>query len=593
MHKLLTTLALALWVTPALAVTTVTHCRSDTGLVSPSGGEFTLQSAVRLRGGEIVLKCPPGTRMTISRTMSITRPTTIDGGGTVTLDGEGARAAFVVNQGHAFGLSNITLTRMANPQSISISPTGNAVFSSGDVELNNVTVTQSHVPFVGRSFTIQNSEFRDNLGAVIWTSQGTITDSRFIGNQGAALSNWFRPGPASFTIERSQFERNQALLWNGTLSVKKSRFSRHQTPGAPDLSGAMVVMGDIDIAHTDFFSNEGENGGAIQLVAGTLKLRRTKFEDNRAAGTGGAIYIEKRTQHPLFGAVAGGSQVGISYSSFRRNASGKRGGALGVGTDNTAGRPVALSINTTLFAENQAGPTWTGGALYTDSAKLNAYRAIIVGNRAQDGSAIDTGPRPQAQLTLVNSLIARNRATRGAAIEANFVAFVNSTVAENEGAGVSVKEYWIEPGAPALRRLSLLNSLVSNNTRDNCFALIAGEFVNEGGNLQFPSAACGGDIAVADPQLDSYFMPSLISPARGIADLKTCMGDQVKARDLFNEVRPRGSVCAAGAVEGDLERHALRKLGRTHVLEVPEELRELKLRLDRWRGNQEQPQGKR
>jgi hypothetical protein len=181
-------------------------------------------------------------------------------------------------------------------------------------------------------------------------------------------------------------------------------------------------------------------------------------------------------------------------------------------------------------------------------------------------------------------LVSRNRAATGAAFAANFAEIVNATVTNNYGFGISPREYWPTAVSPTDRSIEVSNSLITQNSRDNCFSVAnAKEYINRGGNLQFPSRSCGSTIDAADPLLDSFFIPSPLSPARGAADIRVCLGDKIQARDLYNGVRPRGNTCASGAVEADIEQKALRKLHRTHQLEVPSELRPLKAMLERWR----------
>jgi hypothetical protein len=99
----------------------------------------------------------------------------------------------------------------------------------------------------------------------------------------------------------------------------------------------------------------------------------------------------------------------------------------------------------------------------------------------------------------------------------------------------------------------LINSIVVGNSGGNCASRDGVSFVDQGHNLQFPDASCAPTIAVADPKLDSLFVPGYFSPAFAAGDNSVCSAPPVGNRDVYGQPRPQGSVCTIGAVEGELQ----------------------------------------
>jgi hypothetical protein len=84
-----------------------------------------------------------------------------------------------------------------------------------------------------------------------------------------------------------------------------------------------------------------------------------------------------------------------------------------------------------------------------------------------------------------------------------------------------------------------------------------------GHNVQFPGGDCGGTIQVADPRLDTFYIPYPDSPLRLAADNTICLDNPVNARDVFGAARPEAAICTIGAVESTIEPHAIRALRRS------------------------------
>jgi hypothetical protein len=116
------------------------------------------------------------------------------------------------------------------------------------------------------------------------------------------------------------------------------------------------------------------------------------------------------------------------------------------------------------------------------------------------------------------------------------------------------------------RSIMLRNTILASNGKQNCMLFMGTrqdspsgaptkeELIDEGNNLEFPAASCATTIPVADPFLDTLYLPVVGSPAMGKGDNQTCLIGPVSARDVYGKRRPQGLACSIGAAEGDLEK---------------------------------------
>ena len=171
-----------------------------------------------------------------------------------------------------------------------------------------------------------------------------------------------------------------------------------------------VTLADTSIAtikNCEFFSNSAQYGGAIKSDSScTLRIERTKFEENRALkhGDGGAIYVGQ-SRGPV-------PELTITDCTFNRNTASSSGGAIQADTygklnviitgcsfsDNVAkynGGAISTSTNAQLkdcnFTNNQADEC--GGVymnnVYIDSKDIDVetmmiYRCRFVENTAKN-----------------------------------------------------------------------------------------------------------------------------------------------------------------------------------------------------------------
>jgi len=530
-------------------------------------GGAGLNLAHALEGGGVVqFYCPPGTVIAMHRLHTLGQAILIDGGDNVTLDAGGASAMFsTVGDSVPIGFRHIVLRNgRVGPGPI---VTNSLIQGEADLTLDSVQINSSETPILARSVTISDSKFIGNTGTVITTFIAVIKGSEFSNNDGPPLQQpQLRPGPWSrATIEGTHFNGNGPVYWDGTSEITGGTSFVNNGRGATK-GGALWIAGDATVEKTEFINNTAMSGGAIWLEIGSLHVRRGTFRGNRASENGGAIAIAPASPW------GGDASIRLTYSTFRQNTA-RDGGAIHLGRH--ADPAAHLVGDAVTFGGN--GADQSGGAIYAAHGSVKFSRALFVANRANDeGGAIFSGPMPEDKVRLGNALIVRNAAQSGGGFRASMIELVNSTVADNNGGGFSMRP--LSGLAPeASGELKLKNTIVVNNQTGNCGAIPDRmSFMDAGNNIQHPGTDCGPTLPSTDPALDSFYVPLTGSPARFAGDNDTCVQDElVHALDIYSYARPEGSRCTIGAVEGDLERHALRALRRPRDQPLAEPLRRL------------------
>jgi predicted outer membrane repeat protein len=364
----------------------------------------------------------------------------------------------------------------------------------------------------GTTTTITSTTFVDNAGATPLLASGTvsITAGSFVGTNVRS----FFSAPCQLTIDSVTFEGNaNGALWADCAS--------------------------ITITNSMFANNTGQGiGGAILLFSGAQQttLRADRFLGNTAPQGGGAIMLAPAT--------ADRSLV-IDHTAFTGNQSGGAGGAIDIPTPAVASARTTVALRHVSFSRNTAAGA--GGAIEGSGTEVEATQTVFADNQAKlHGGAVALVNAAPLHSVFANSLFIRNVAPTGSAYSADDADFINVTVDSNEGLAIESRA----PGPAAPIRLT--NTIVSNNPKRGCGA--AGppgrEFVDGGHNLQFPATDCGASIPVADPHLDTLYIPVPLSPPLGHGDLAVCMARPIGGRDVYGSARPSGGACAIGAAEG-------------------------------------------
>lgn len=506
-------------------------------------------AAALTNGGSITFSCgaAPHTIL-VTQAFDITaQETSIDGGGLITLQGQGSRIITHRTFGN-IGSSVLTLKNLTIAGGRAIGGGSTADEANGGAVRS---VFQAAQPQFKPALVVENVIFRDNDATLTAVPAG-LSAADYGG--GAIFSQG-----GSVTIRGSQFIDNDAanggggaihILQSG-LSIESSSFTNNTAIGATpqDSQGGAIYIDGL--------------GGA----GGSFRVEASSFSNNRAYNSGGAVYLNL---------YENSSSALILASSFDGNAvvGGARaqGGAIGGGGTSAGGamgNPL-ISINGSLFTGNSVRRT-----------------VGAEGNSTEDGSGGALAFPQRARLSITNSTFEGNRAF-GSGFNANGGALyvvnntdpfeiVNSTFANNfagwVGGAISNSQIGGQPGG------RVRATLFSNNTADNgpnswdIQQHCSSELAHDGLSLQYPPRLTGanffndvtcfvgksapgqtGDPQFRDPRLGALaanggptrtMAIGATSPAfDAVADAATCA-----ATDQRGVTRPQAGGCDLGAFE--------------------------------------------
>jgi predicted outer membrane repeat protein len=508
---------------------------------------MNLQRALQL-GGSITFACGGPATIRLKRTYTIQRNTSIDGGGTVTLDGGHNIFGMFLGSSDAisFTLSRLSVVnagRFVRPGETAGRAHGE--FIGGRfrlVELLTVSVERSVWPvwLDSGSLHVRGSSFSNNDGSVLGGATMEVLDhSVFRNNRYSTI--WSEGGDVA--IEDSDFLSNSGpvIASKGKLKINHANFTGNVSDGN---GGALRIGSDATIEESDFYNNAAANGGALFIGGNTrtVSLRALKFYNNVATQTGGAISFEK-SQLPL--------DLTMQHMTFQENRA-NSGGAITLAR--TRNNNLFVNGGAVAFVRNEAADS--GGAIFAPNAGMQLSRGVFIGNRAgKVGGAIAALEQPYGKVVLANSLLVRNAAPRGSAFWGNRATFVNSTIADNSGTAVWPQDI---PLGPTLGTtpffIQFVNSIVAGTFTGACRPTASSIPYVGHNNLQYPGASCGAHLAPANPYLGAYYVPFFWSPALGAGDNAVCDATPINHKDVYNVRRPLGrSGCAIGAVEGDIQ----------------------------------------
>jgi predicted outer membrane repeat protein len=376
----------------------VTDCSSD--------AQF---SSLLATGGTIRFNCGAGPHtIPITSQKSINVDTVIDGGGTITLDGQSKYRLFDV--GAALTLRGLVLTRAF------FDGDGGAIrnTANGTLVLESSTIRDSHATLSG--------------GAILSLGKLGIVDSLLEGNtalNGGALYPRF--AGAQTIIVNSVLRHNQATDttdgWGGAILA---------WDGAP-----------VTIDSSDIISNTATSGGGIYNFANSVLTiqNNTRLRDNLVFKWGGGLYNDGTAtlSHAILsgnvGYYCGGGifnfdmgTATLTDDTFSGNDSTEGGGMCNSG-GTTALTNVTFSGNTALV----------GGGLYNVSGSATLTNVTFSGNTAtQTGGGINHTVGGTTALT--NVTLSGNSAPTGGGIYRNnafngTVVVKNSIVANSPAGG--------------------------------------------------------------------------------------------------------------------------------------------------------------
>ena len=296
---------------------------------------------------------------------------------------------------------------------------------------------------------IENTNFINNVsqGAALHGQEGsniTVTNSTFDRNDGATLSNkGYSTGAISLspygnlTIKDSVFTNNTGLVGGALhittsgLTIENSLFTGNDStsganktnegfgipPGTvvPGAGGAVYIDGASVPNDPRFYQGTLQKG-----TGGVFKVVNSRFENNRAAGEGGAILAYGYNQDRI---VIQDSEL-INNEVIKNAAGLAQGGGMRLSG--------FVEIDNTIVADNQAAKI--GGGLYLQGeVPAVISNSDFSGNKAIDGGAIYDGLW-DSTIEIDNTSFDSNFATNGGVFHSQNdrpVSFQNSSFSNN------------------------------------------------------------------------------------------------------------------------------------------------------------------
>jgi predicted outer membrane repeat protein len=320
-------------------------------------------------GGTVSFSCGPApVTIDMKRTAKVvnTSPSVvIDGGGKVTLSGDGARRILYMD---TCDRHQVWTTSHCEQQATPRLVIDGLTFEHGLSEGDGATGGGAVYAFGGRVL-IEHSTFADNRCA---HATGT-------GVGGGAVSVLWQDHAHPVQVLDSSFSANVcdnpgagggggALFESqGGLEVEQSTFTDNRcVHDGPDVGGAAVrvFIGDgapVRVTDSDFSHNVCSNGAALSSIAASWTVRGSTFTDNHAigiganparagtpgGGSGGAIYNDGDLMH-----------LSISDSTLHGNTATEGGGAIFFVSDDRTG---TMSISHSRLTANSNARFQTAG----------------------------------------------------------------------------------------------------------------------------------------------------------------------------------------------------------------------------------------
>lgn len=355
--------------------------------------------------------------------------------------------------------------------------------------------------------------------------------------------------------------------------IINSKFvSNKGAPLGPDVGGgAIFLQANLEtiISGSTFNRNSASSGGAVGAINGNVSIYNSVFRSNTASGYGGnnvdaSCPSGRRGSGGLGGAVyldgSESADITVCGSQFLVNSAGKSAGAY-FRTKNSSGKG-NMHFDRNIFDGNTAE---SAGAVFMKNYVFNVKDSTFSNNEASAaiGGAINTA---KSTLNFINNTFYANEAHQlGGAIYAMETtgSIVNQTFSGNKtnySGGFSAVVHSANQPAP----LNIRNSLMVDNTSRHCgppMSCGGGQYTGDN-NLQWPAyklcaggtkpdTTCTAETVFIDPEISEVLArnggptPNLLppsgSPARGI-------GEDCPAKDQRGKPRPADG-CTSGSVE--------------------------------------------
>ena len=341
---------------------------------------------------------------------------TLDGTGqTLTIDGNHAVQAAIVDPGASLTLNNLTIA--------------NGIGSGGGGIVNNGTLAITNSTFSGNSSSV-------NGGGIFNHGTLTIVNSTFSGNRATGFGGGIYNDTGIITVTDSTFSGNNAQEWGGGISTN---------------------FGTLTITSSTFSDNSAGYGGGGVYIDGMLTITSSTFSGNNTTGYGGGIYNN------------GGAIVTLRNSIIVNSAGGRNcygpttdggnniddGATCGWGSDSGS----MSNTNPLLGAlANNGGPTQTF-ALLTGSPAIDG----VTFNAPNGAPATDQRgvARPQGagyDIGAFESL----QAQAGPTISVNTTADTDDSSCDLSGQGIGNKDCSLREAINAANALTGANTITFN-----------------------------------------------------------------------------------------------------------------------------------
>jgi predicted outer membrane repeat protein len=325
--------------TMPIAAADTTNPTTVVGTGVPSSCTVAALTAAVAKGGTITFNCGGVVTFTLTQPLQlpIATDTVIDGGGKITLDGNGA-------------------TRVLS-------------FNSPNFRATTTTVTLQHLGIVHGA----------SAGTAIATAPPPCSQGTNIDGGGAGI--FVRDG--KLHVIDVTFSNNQAAL------------------AGPDVGGGAIYAEgslDVTVVNSYFISNSGSNGGAIGSLNSDVTLVGDMFTGGQATGTGANSVDTTKcaVAGGQIGSGGNGGAVAIDGGSdgtaticgcvFFQNSAKAFGGALFRTADNAMQK---VSIDQTRFEKNTGASG--GGAMYIHNCSLDVTASLLTVNTASGGRSSTDG----------------------------------------------------------------------------------------------------------------------------------------------------------------------------------------------------------
>jgi predicted outer membrane repeat protein len=333
-----------------------------------------------LAGGGSVTFSTGDCTITLTASLLITSPTTIDGAGqSVTINGNNLRRIITTTAGvGTLTMQNITLTNGFVNSGALENRNGGALFVRGNLVLSNATILSNTATtgdgggaYITGTLILTNAQFISNTasgngGGASVTSAVTLTGGLFQTNTSTSGQGGGLFANTTLVLTGTQFISNTASSIGGgaravgAVTLNGGLFQNNVVTSNND-GGGLSTNSTLTLTDTQFLSNTaGRNGGGARVVV-VATLNGGLFQNNTSTtDRGGGLYA---------------GSIALTGTQFFSNTASLTGG--GVRADN------AMTLTGGLFQNNMAGTQ--GGGLYANSTLILTGTQFISNTASVNG----------------------------------------------------------------------------------------------------------------------------------------------------------------------------------------------------------------